>query len=163
MKGFTRTLTITFFASTRLWAQPPSVIAGPTGVECGPLDSTVSCCLKQHPGEAERCGASAEVESAPVKRAPPAPPKSTETKEVAPWVDPRQEDSSKQEATKPQEVQDAAPLKRKVQCELRTATPKPPGPKKIRCGYYCPGDPPGEVREVWLDLPECPLYWSFWL
>src|SRR5690349_9213085 len=25
--------------------------------QCGPTDSTVSCCLKQHPGDYERCGA----------------------------------------------------------------------------------------------------------
>jgi len=30
---------------------------GPPAGECGPGDSTVSCCLKQHPGEWERCGA----------------------------------------------------------------------------------------------------------
>jgi hypothetical protein len=28
-----------------------------TQVECNPTDTTVSCCLKQHPGEYERCGA----------------------------------------------------------------------------------------------------------
>jgi hypothetical protein len=27
------------------------------GAPCGPTDSTVSCCLKQHPGAYERCGA----------------------------------------------------------------------------------------------------------
>jgi hypothetical protein len=28
-----------------------------SGVECNQTDSTVSCCLKKHPGEYERCGA----------------------------------------------------------------------------------------------------------
>jgi len=28
-------------------------------VECGPTDSTVSCCIKQHPGDPERCGIAA--------------------------------------------------------------------------------------------------------
>lgn len=40
------------------------------GVECSPRDSTVSCCLKKHPGEYERCGAPAPDK----KRRPPLPP-----------------------------------------------------------------------------------------
>jgi hypothetical protein len=28
-------------------------------VECSPNDSTVSCCIKQHPGDPERCGVAA--------------------------------------------------------------------------------------------------------
>jgi hypothetical protein len=36
-------------------AQPGDTIA--QAAQCGPTDSTVSCCLKQHPGDYERCGA----------------------------------------------------------------------------------------------------------
>ena len=35
---------------------PDGLQAGPT-LACGPFDSTVVCCLKQNPGEYERCGA----------------------------------------------------------------------------------------------------------
>lgn len=39
------------------------------GVECTPRDSTVSCCLKKHPHEYERCGATRP----PKKKQPPLP------------------------------------------------------------------------------------------
>jgi hypothetical protein len=37
-------------------SQQPGAI-GQSPVECNQTDSTVSCCLKKHPGEYERCGA----------------------------------------------------------------------------------------------------------
>jgi len=53
-------------------------------------------------------------------------------------------------------------LKRKVTCELRGGNVKQPN-RKIRCSYYCPGDPPGVVHEILLDMPECPQPWDFGL
>lgn len=38
-------------------AQRGDAIAQAAPAQCGPFDSTVSCCLKQHRGEFERCGA----------------------------------------------------------------------------------------------------------
>jgi len=46
--------------------------------QCGPTDSTVSCCLKQHPGEWERCGAM------PPQEAPAQAPKQAPRTEPAP-------------------------------------------------------------------------------
>jgi hypothetical protein len=43
------------FADTS--AHHGDAIAQAAPTQCGPTDSTVSCCLKQHPGEYERCGA----------------------------------------------------------------------------------------------------------
>ena len=34
-----------------------------TQAECGPTDSTVTCCLKQNPGQYERCGATPPTEA----------------------------------------------------------------------------------------------------
>lgn len=55
-------------------------------VECGPNDSTVSCCIKQHPGDFERCGATAppkpDVEDA--VRAAQAASESAKDEEVDP-------------------------------------------------------------------------------
>lgn len=58
-------------------------------VECGPTDSTVSCCLKQHPGEYERCGAMGP------KQAPKQAPK--QTPETGPDVAPPLTDLSPEE------------------------------------------------------------------
>ena len=59
---------------TRNWRRPPLILAVVTSIlglgcsagsyaldegECDQTDSTVSCCLKQHPGEYERCAAMA--------------------------------------------------------------------------------------------------------
>jgi hypothetical protein len=42
------------------------------GVECNPTDSIVSCCLKKHPGEYERCGATPPTQKPnPPNRLPP--------------------------------------------------------------------------------------------
>lgn len=40
-------------------------------VECNQTDSTVTCCLKQNPGQYERCGATPPTRSAPINRGPP--------------------------------------------------------------------------------------------
>lgn len=53
-------------------------------------------------------------------------------------------------------------VKRQVPCELRGAGEPTPKSSRIRCTYYCPGDPPGYTRDVVLDAP-CPQTWSFWL
>lgn len=63
---------------------------GPTGFECNATDSTVSCCLKQHPGEWERCGASAP--NKPSHSAPKTPQPSTPT--VEPFVLPEPRSAS---------------------------------------------------------------------
>lgn len=53
-------------------------------------------------------------------------------------------------------------LKRRVTCELWGANVKQPN-KKIRCSYHCPDDPPGVVHDVFLDIPECPSFWDFYV
>ena len=84
------------FADTS--AQHGNAIAQAGPVECGPTDSTVSCCLKQHPGEYERCGA------IPPKQAPTRAPKQTpkqapqgEPEPRPPLTDLSPEDSRKRE------------------------------------------------------------------
>lgn len=42
-----------------------------TGAECNPSDSTVTCCLKQHPGQYELCGATPPAQSEPITVGPP--------------------------------------------------------------------------------------------
>jgi hypothetical protein len=42
-----------------------------TGAECNQTDSTVTCCLKQHPGQYERCGATPPTPSEPINVGPP--------------------------------------------------------------------------------------------
>ena len=51
-------------------------IAQAAAAQCGPTDSTVSCCLKQHPGDYERCGAVAPTQAP------------TRTPKQAPQIDP---------------------------------------------------------------------------
>jgi tetraacyldisaccharide-1-P 4'-kinase len=53
-------------------------------------------------------------------------------------------------------------LKRKVTCENKGGNVKQ-NKKKIRCTYFCPGEPPGVDHVVELDIPECPRFWDFWL
>jgi hypothetical protein len=59
-------------------AQHGDAIAQAAPPQCGPTDSTVSCCLKQHPGEYERCGAMAP------RQAPTRAPKQAPTNEPEP-------------------------------------------------------------------------------
>jgi hypothetical protein len=40
--------------------------------ECNQTDSTVTCCLKQNPGQYERCGATPPAPSEPINVGPPA-------------------------------------------------------------------------------------------
>ena len=42
-----------------------------TGAECDQTDSTVTCCLKQHPGQYERCGATTPAQSETINVGPP--------------------------------------------------------------------------------------------
>ena len=41
------------------------------GAECNQTDSTVTCCLKQNPGQYERCGATPPAQSEPINVGPP--------------------------------------------------------------------------------------------
>ncbi|WP_152621915.1 hypothetical protein [Archangium violaceum] len=41
------------------------------GAECNQTDSTVTCCLKQHPGQYELCGATPPARSEPINVGPP--------------------------------------------------------------------------------------------
>ena len=41
------------------------------GAECNQTDSTVTCCLKQHPGQYELCGATPPAQSEPINVGPP--------------------------------------------------------------------------------------------
>lgn len=61
-------------------------IAQATPAQCGPFDSTVSCCLKQHPGEFERCGA-IDPGKAPT-RAPKQAPRTDPNPYPPPTTDP---------------------------------------------------------------------------
>lgn len=58
--------------------------AAPT--ECGPTDSSITCCLKQHPGEWERCGAMPPQE-APTQAPKQAPRTEPEPEPVPPSTD----------------------------------------------------------------------------
>jgi len=51
-------------------SQPPGAIGQDPG-ECKQTDSTVSCCLKKHPGEYERCGATNPNKGRPNPWLPP--------------------------------------------------------------------------------------------
>jgi len=42
-----------------------------TQAECNPADSTVTCCLKQNPGQYERCGATPPTEATRPNHLPP--------------------------------------------------------------------------------------------
>ncbi len=42
-----------------------------TGAECNQTDSTVTCCLKQHPGQYELCGATPPAQSELINVGPP--------------------------------------------------------------------------------------------
>ncbi len=68
--------------SSGAYRNSPSSFALGKGVECGPQDSTESCCLKQHPGDYERCAAMPPTAPQPVKRPPPLvrPPEEDEEK-----------------------------------------------------------------------------------
>ena len=41
------------------------------GAQCNQTDSTATCCLKQYPGQYERCGATPPAQSAPIHVGPP--------------------------------------------------------------------------------------------
>jgi hypothetical protein len=56
--------------------QQPGAITQNPG-ECNQTDSTVSCCLKRHPGEYERCGATPPKEPPKDDRPNPYPPPSS--------------------------------------------------------------------------------------
>jgi len=57
--------------SSRMYRNSPGSFAFGKGVECGPQDSTESCCLKQHPGDYARCAAMPPTAPQPAKRPPP--------------------------------------------------------------------------------------------
>jgi hypothetical protein len=57
--------------------------------KCDQSDSTVTCCLKNHPGQYERCGATPPKQPQPINRPPPLlrPPESDEEKEEKEFVE----------------------------------------------------------------------------
>lgn len=70
---------------------------------------------------------------------------------------------TKKKSAEEEKVDVTSPTRRKVTCQLVGGGVKKHPRSKLRCSYWCPGEPPGVVHDVLLDIDECPPLWDFYL